>query len=182
MGIKIAHKLTICFLIFCFVFLFTACDELITEGDTENKTNETIDESIPSQTEKNGEMGTVDAEASLLPKPGFYLSSDKTVLPADATFFSFTMTARDEGVSLHWANQWKLYQIEGKQKKLIGGIAEEAGIERPIMDGEIRVVYNTFISFNELAKESTLPAGEYELVYMMGGKLSSESIRFTIQK
>lgn len=169
-------------LFFCFLFIFTSCDELNWVNAEENTESETIVETIQSENEVQTNVDTVEDETSSFPQPGFSLTLDVTELPADATYISVTMTAREVGKSIRWADQWELYRIEGDKKTRVGGIAEESSCEYYSKDNETCLVMENPIFFNDLVRQSTLPTGEYELVYMMNGEPSSEFIRFTVKE
>lgn len=206
----VIKKYVLCSLFACLLLLFSSCELILedmsesdetgiiaeTSGQETEAPTETNTETEP-ETEKATEKETgteteteTPTEATpqetippeLRPKPDFYITYDGDELPADAIAISFTMTARKPGVSIHWAEAWNLYKIEDGNRKRVGGMSWESGFEALPKDEDSCVSFCNSLLFVDLVRSQHLPAGEYELVYMLGSKESSEFIRFTVRE
>ena len=110
------------------------------------------------------------------------MSNEETEISTEATGIHFYMTARAPGVSIRWADSWNLYRIEDGQRKYVGGMAQESSVEKPPTAMDQYAYAYQHILFVDLTGNQNLPAGEYELVYVMDGEPSSEFIRFTVKE
>ena len=164
-------------LIFSLLLLFSSCDFNV-ENATEAGTNETTAEPTEAPTEKN----PTQKYPSSAQKPNFCMSNEETEISTEATGIHFYMTALAPGVTLRWADSWDLYRIEDGQRKYVGGMAQESSVEKlPTAMDQYAYAYQ-HILFVDLTGNQNLPAGEYELVYVMDGEPSSEFIRFTVKE
>ena len=177
MGMNMKHKHIIYTLIFSLLLLFSSCDFNV-ENATEAGTNETTAEPTEAPTEKN----PTQKYPSSAQKPNFCMSNEETEISTDATGIYFYMTARAPGVSVRWADSWNLYRIEDGQRKYVGGMAQESSVEKPPTAMDQYAYAYQHILFVDLTGNQNLPAGEYELVYVMNGEPSSEFIRFTVKE
>lgn len=178
MGMNMKHKYAIYTLIFSMLLLFSSCDYNV-ENTTESATNETTAEPTEAPTERD----PTHKYPSSAPKPNFCMSNNQEKeISSDATGVHFYMTARAPGVSVRWADSWNLYRIEDGQRKYVGGMAQESSVEKPPTAADQYAFVYQHILFVDLVGSQNLPAGEYELVYVMDGELSSEFIRFTVKE
>ena len=181
MGMKIKHKHIIYTLIFSMLLLLSSCDFNV-ENTTESETNETTAEPTIAQTEAPTEKDPTHKYPSSATKPNFCMSNEETEISTEATGIHFYMTARAPGVSVRWADSWNLYRIEDGQRKYVGGMAQESSVEKPPTAMDQYAYAYQHILFVDLTGNQNLPAGEYELVYVMDGEPSSEFIRFTVKE
>ena len=177
MGMNMKHKHIIYTLIFSLLLLFSSCDFNV-ENTTKSETNETTAEPTEAPTEKD----PTHKYPSSATKPNFCMSNEETEISTEATGIHFYMTARAPGVSVRWADSWNLYRIEDGQRKYVGGMAQESSVEKPPTAMDQYAYAYQHILFVDLTGNQNLPAGEYELVYVMDGEPSSEFIRFTVKE
>ena len=164
-------------LIFSLLLLFSSCDFNV-ENATEAGTNETTAEPTEAPTEKD----PTHKYPSSAPKPSFSMSNEETEISTNDVGIHFYMTALAPGVTLRWADSWDLYRIEDGQRKYVGGMAQESSVEKPPIAMDQHAYAYKHILFVDLTGNQNLPAGEYELVYVMDGEPSSEFVRFTVKE
>lgn len=175
--------------VFCIIGILSmflcihSCDVPSSKSKQDEAINDVTKGIIASLTEEETSKENDIAGDSTRKMLEFRMSADITTLSTDSTSIQITLTGHELGETIHWVDQWCLYHLEGNEKSKIGSIYEEAGIEMDAANADSYATITCSFFFSDLTsgRYMTLPAGEYELFYMITyDEPSSESIRFTI--